>query len=88
MRAPRFDGVTYDPKLDGERLANQLDRVRGFVRDGGWYTLAVISQALGFPEASVSARLRDLRKPRFGGWLVERQRLFGLWAYRVTRRAP
>jgi len=41
------------------------------------------------PEASVSARLRDLRKAKFGGYRVERQRVRegrGLYHYRLTGR--
>jgi len=47
------------------------------MRDGEWRTLGEISEATGHPEASVSARLRDFRKPRFGGHTVNRRR--GKW---------
>ena len=51
-------------------------------RDG----FATIAEAVGSPEASVSARLRDLRKPAFGGHTVERQYVErGLFRYRVVR---
>jgi hypothetical protein len=49
-----------------------------------WRTLAEIETATGFPQASISARLRDLRKPKFGPYIVERQRRRpGTWEYRV-----
>jgi len=52
--------------------------------DGLWHTLAEMSSRLGFPEASVSARLRDLRKDKFGGRVVERRYVLnGLWEYRL-----
>jgi hypothetical protein len=39
----------------------------------------------GAPPASVSAQLRHLRKPRFGGFTVEKRYLRdGLYTYRVT----
>jgi len=39
------------------------------------------------PEASVSARLRDLRKEKFGGHVVERRAVKrGLFEYRVIVR--
>lgn len=80
-----FSGSTYSPALDGARLAKQLDRVRDLMCDGQWRTLAAIESATGSPQASVSARLRDLRKPRFGGLTVERRRVAsgGLWEYRI-----
>lgn len=80
-----FGGATFDPALDGERLGAQLLRVRDLMADGLWRTLGEISAELGAPQASVSARLRDLRKPRFGGFRVQRRRVGeGLFAYRVT----
>jgi hypothetical protein len=54
------------------------------VVDGKWRTLADISAVTGDPEASVSARLRDLRKVKFGGLSVQRRYAGGgLWQYRV-----
>jgi hypothetical protein len=35
--------------------------------------------------SGLSARVRDLRKARFGGYEVERKRIAGgLWAYRIV----
>ncbi len=51
-----------------------------------WLTLAEISQALGYPEASISARLRDFRKKKFGSYHVSRRRRVAeaaIWEYRV-----
>jgi hypothetical protein len=57
------------------------------MRDGRWYTLAAIAKALGYPEASISARLRDLRKPRFGAHTVNRRYVErGLFEYQVIER--
>lgn len=85
--ADRFDGATFDQQADGERLAVQLGRVQTLMEDGVWRTLAEVAALVGSPEASVSARLRDLRKERFGGWHVERRRRAdagGLHEYRVS----
>jgi len=41
---------------------------------GDWLTLAEIAATTGFGEASISAQLRHLRKPRFGRFRVEKQR--------------
>lgn len=83
-----FDGDTYDPEKDGARLGKQLLAVRKLMLDGIWRTLAEIERDTGYPQASVSARLRDLRKEKFGGYSVERRRseyAAGLYEYRVTR---
>lgn len=84
--APRFDGATLGPARDTGRLSAQLARVRALMADGRWRTLSEISRLTGDQTQSVSARLRDLKKPRFGGWTVTRQYLArGLYQYRVTR---
>lgn len=87
--APLIDGSTYDAKFDADRLGDQSRRVWELMRDGNWRTLREISVAVCSPEASVSARLRDLRKPRWGGWVVERRRRGeaerGLFEYRVLK---
>ena len=85
-----FDG----PSLTGQdtrRLGAQHQRVFGVMRRGAWFSLAEISAATGAPEASVSARLRDLRKRRFGSYLVDRRRREGeeergTWEYQLTTR--
>jgi len=83
----RFDGRTYDPHHDRVRLTRLLARVYAFMRDGEWRTLPEIAEACGGTEASVSARLRDLRKIRFGSYVVERRRAGtpdrGLFVYRL-----
>lgn len=83
--APYFDGETFDEELDGKRLGKQLKRVFLFFSSGDWFSLAELSQLTGAPESSVSARIRDLRKPRFGGHTVERRRrTVGTWEYRMV----
>jgi len=78
------DGQTFDRQRDGARLDGQAADVFRLMRDGQWRTLAEISAATGHPEASVSARLRDFRRPKFGGFVVEREHIAGgLWRYRV-----
>jgi len=80
----RFDGADYDRSRDDVRLTGQILRVWECVSDGGWRTLKEIAQVTGDPEASVSAQLRHLRKPRFGGYTVEREYITnGLYKYRV-----
>jgi len=81
-----FDGETYSPSLDKPRLTSQLKRVFDATYAGGWFTLDEIAAATNDNSvASISARLRDLRKPKFGEYIVERRRrgTAGLWEYRV-----
>lgn len=86
---PDFDGETYEPDRDHARLTGQLQRVADVMRDGRWRTYAEIEAVTGDPPQSISARLRDLRKEKFGGFTVERRirdeaRSAGLWEYRVV----
>lgn len=87
----RFDGPAYDPTFDQARLTGQIERIWNLMRDREWRSLHEIAQQTGDPESSVSAQLRHLRKPRFGGHTVERRargdRAAGLWEYRLIPRA-
>jgi hypothetical protein len=84
-----FDGATYSRALDGARLTSQLHHVKMLMRDGQWRTLSQIAAAVEGSNAALSARLRDLRKPKFGGYLVERQRIEGgLYKYRLLLDKP
>lgn len=83
------DGSTYDHDRDHARLAAQRKRVWDYMSNGQWRILASISAATGDPQASVSARLRDFRKPRFGGHRVDRRYVgHGLWQYRLRKETP
>lgn len=79
------NGETFDAALDAERLKGQHHRVYAVMRDGDWRSLADLADQTGYPEASISARLRDFRKPRFGSHTVERRRVGGgLFQYRLA----
>jgi len=86
----RFDGRTYEPEHDQTRLAGGMKGVYECMKDGKWRTLGEIEVEgmLDIPAQSISARLRDLRKVRFGAHTVERQRRgkpwAGLWEYKLT----
>jgi hypothetical protein len=64
-----------------------------------WLTLDELARLTHYPPASISAQLRHLRKPRFGGFAVEkRPREFGramrgeefgtVWEYQLRRKVP
>ena len=87
-----FDGSTFDEKLDEPRLTTQYQRVFAYMMNGDWKTIPEIVKAISFPpydqasEAGVSARLRDMRKERFGSHTVNRRRKAGggLFQYQLV----
>jgi hypothetical protein len=80
----RFDGDDYVPERDDVRLTGQIKRVFDLMSDGKERTLDGISARTGYPSASISAQLRHLRKPRFGGHTVhKRYGNNGLYFYRL-----
>jgi arginine repressor len=89
---PLFDGATYDQERDGARLTSQLTAVRIILSDGHWRTLEELRNELALrgihaSEAGISARVRDLRKAKFGGYQVYRQHIKnGLWAYAMRHQ--
>lgn len=86
------DGVTFTPEFDRDRLNRQAldvyDTLAGnYGAPGGqWWTLRELADFTGHPEASISARIRDLRKPRYGALTIDRRRRGegrGTWEYRL-----
>lgn len=68
---------------DRIRVAHQRADVMKAMSDGNWHTLRELARDLGHPEASISARLRELRSY---GRIIEKQRAradSGLWLYRM-----
>lgn len=90
-----FSGVTYEKEHDYVRLNGQIKRVYEIMLDRAWHTLQEIEQECldrydkYDSQAGISARLRDLRKERFGSHTVERRargdRKKGLWEYRLEK---
>lgn len=79
------DGETFNRARDLDRLDNAMGRIYTLMKDGRWYTLAELACVGECSEAAASARLRDLRKKKFGGWFVDKANCGdGLWKYRFT----
>ena len=63
---------------------------------GAWLTLHELAGLTHYGEASISAQLRHLRKPQYGGFVVEKRLRVGqvvrgteigsVWEYRLQRR--
>src|SRR5438445_11501859 len=87
------------------RVRTQRDVVRDVVRDvmlsanecGAWLTLAELGAMTRYPETSISAQLRHLKKPQFGNCELEKMPRMRAgvdlgdghgveWEYRLTRR--
>lgn len=77
--------AAYKPALSSPLRLFQIDAVYGLMKDGHWRTLEQISKQLKQPIQSVSARLRDLRKDKFGGFTVRREMSDKprVWLYKV-----
>ena len=82
-------GPDYVEEQDGKRLTSQLHAIRDYMLSHRWKTLGEIEQTTGYPQSSVSAQLRHLRKARFGGYIVAKRvrddSIAGLYEYRVER---
>lgn len=80
-----FDGETYESSLDQVRMTRQLRAVFEFMKDGSWYTPERISAHCGGSVAGITARIRDLRKDRFGAYKVSSRRVGrgGSWEYSI-----
>jgi hypothetical protein len=79
------DGETFDRARDLDRLDNAMGRIYTHMKDRGWYTLAELAEAGDCSEAGAAARVRDLRKKKFGGFIVDHMNCGGgLWKYRFT----
>ncbi len=69
-----FDGSDYNHDDDSARLSGQIRDIFMHMKDGRWRTLNEIEGALRYPQASISAQLRNLRKSRFGGHVIDKRR--------------
>lgn len=88
-----FCGAGYSAVRDKARLTTQLERVEDAMRGGDWRAITDLCDTLRarypdarFPENSVQAQLRNLRKK---GHTVERRHIRnGLFEYRLADVKP
>lgn len=76
--------VTNSPPVRRKPFGKQLGYVANAMTNGLECSVADISLATGYSEASVSARLRDLRKAEYGANTVEKVGIAGTYYYTLT----
>ncbi len=89
-------GPEYDGRYDRLRLRTQFEVIRDVMLSAAqcdtWLTLRELARITAHGEASISAQLRHLRKPAFGGYVVEKRRRgeasHGAWEYRLGPPPP
>jgi hypothetical protein len=94
--AGSFSGAGYEPQLDRARLTLQVERIRRYMFGVEWRTLREIKTALEdihapavFPESSISAQIRNLKKRPYSCRPLKRRRAgvrgpgAGIWEYRL-----
>ena len=64
-------------------LGKQLKRILGYMLDYKWHSIDDIAQETGTKITSADAQVRNLRKPKHGGFDVEYQRIDRLAHYRI-----
>ena len=79
--------TSRNDKRDRKRLTGQCKRVYKTMETGRWLTLDDIAAEAKAPQASVSAQIRHLRKPKFGSHIIDkRHNNNGLFEYRLRPR--
>ena len=83
-----FDGKHYDKTKDKTRLTKQMQGVYDCINMGSWKTVEEISKVTGYPQPSISAQLRNLRKEKFGGLDVRGRYRVGtrIFEYRLEQK--
>ncbi|HTP69227.1 MAG TPA: hypothetical protein VMJ35_10025 [Dongiaceae bacterium] len=84
----RENEIGRAPRKRRERQPTQLEVVRQVMCQAAqyeaWMTLAELARKTEFPEASISAQLRHLRKEEHGGWEVEKRKREWLEPFRTN----
>lgn len=79
-----WDRVNPRDKKRAEKLTGDLARIFKIMSDGKAHLIVDIATILNLPECSVSAQIRHLRKPTYGGYTVRRISISkGLSAYQL-----
>ena len=82
-----FEGATYDEALDYNRLSTQINDVLNILLDQQWHKMQDIASDISAPEPSVSAQIRNLRKEKHGGYVINRRRVGNTYEYQLDLEA-
>lgn len=78
----QFHGSDYDKTRDVKRLTVQIEVIFNLMADEKFRTLRDIALLTDYPEASISAQLRNMRKESFGSHTVKKRHVKnGLYEY-------
>lgn len=85
---------TLNRNRDGARLWSQFQAVKTAMGNNQWWTIDQLETELMHKygiratPTGISARIRDLRKEKFGGYRVDNRNVSGgLWEYRLVEQA-
>lgn len=80
-QTPMFP-VTYD--IEGRPLTGCHEKIYDAMKDGQWRTLTWLASTVNMAGSSASSCLRNLRKEKYGGYIVERRHVKNsLYEYRL-----
>lgn len=95
MTPTLFDGVP-PTKAEAKRLVSALKGIEAIMQDGQWWSSMRLKWALhdryglDVSESTVTAKVRDLRKAKHGGYRIDSDRTSGHsgrrqhWIYRMV----
>lgn len=82
----KYAAVLPDDEDTISRSARQRFAVLQAMRIERWWTLEQLARYVEAPIQSVSARVRDLRKAKYGGHVVTKRFVRkGVWEYRLVK---
>lgn len=83
-KEPEFDGAFYDSYRDKDRLTAKQKELFELMKDGLYRTVPEMTQIIGGTQTGASAAIRNFRKLKFGGYLVQIRNIGkGLYQYRL-----
>ena len=86
-------GTAFNEEDDGKRIRTQMQVIRDYMLANSkkYLTLKAIEIETGYPQSSISAQLRHLKKQRFGGYELRKERMSinnkGTYVYNLKQPA-
>ena len=70
-------------EIDGVKLKGKMLLLFEMMKSGQWVTSEPVMRRIDCKEAAATARIRDLRKPQYGGHTVNTELRGGVWHYQL-----